>query len=159
MGFKTELQSNNVDLQSILNKINALPEAGSGGGGSSGDAGTIETCTVVVNVENPNEISAFALYESYEEVDYGSHVDVYHDISAVDCDFSTQFYNVVKNSPIIFYTPNEDCVVYSVDESYNNFDLLTGNFIIPLRRVLGGSGMYGCVYYIKDNCTINIGIG
>lgn len=40
MGYKTELQSNNADLQTILNKVNALPEAGGGGGGS------VETCTV-----------------------------------------------------------------------------------------------------------------
>jgi hypothetical protein len=30
MSYKTELQSNNADLQSILAKVNALPEAGSG---------------------------------------------------------------------------------------------------------------------------------
>ena len=41
MSYKTDLQSNNVDLQSILNTINSLPEAGSGGGG-------IETCTVTI---------------------------------------------------------------------------------------------------------------
>ena len=34
MNYKTELQSNNVDLQSILNIINSLPNAG----GSSGTA-------------------------------------------------------------------------------------------------------------------------
>lgn len=32
MSQKTELQSNNIDLQSILNTINTLPEAGSGNG-------------------------------------------------------------------------------------------------------------------------------
>lgn len=31
MSFKTDLQSNNTDLQAILDTINALPEAGSGG--------------------------------------------------------------------------------------------------------------------------------
>lgn len=31
MSYKSELQSNNVDLQSILNRVNALPEAESGG--------------------------------------------------------------------------------------------------------------------------------
>ena len=29
MSYKTDLQSNNIDLQEILNTINSLPEAGS----------------------------------------------------------------------------------------------------------------------------------
>lgn len=39
MNYNTELQSNNTDLQSILDTINALPESGSGGT-------SVETCTV-----------------------------------------------------------------------------------------------------------------
>lgn len=38
--YNTSLQSNNTDLQSILDTINALPEAGGSGGAS------VETCTV-----------------------------------------------------------------------------------------------------------------
>lgn len=45
MSYKADLQSNNVDLQSILATINALPEAGGGGG-----SGSIETCTVTISV-------------------------------------------------------------------------------------------------------------
>jgi hypothetical protein len=37
MSYKTDLQSNNVDLQNILNTINSLPDAGSGGGGDIAD--------------------------------------------------------------------------------------------------------------------------
>ena len=44
MSQKTDLQSNNTDLQSILNTINNLPEVGSGGG--SGDV-SVETCTFI----------------------------------------------------------------------------------------------------------------
>lgn len=40
MTYNTDLQSNNVELQEILNTINSLPEAGSGGGTA------VETCTV-----------------------------------------------------------------------------------------------------------------
>jgi len=39
MSYNTELQSNNSDLQAILDTINALPEAGESG---------IETCTVTI---------------------------------------------------------------------------------------------------------------
>lgn len=45
MGYKTELQSNNADLQTILNKVNALPEAGGGGGGGSA---TVEILPITV---------------------------------------------------------------------------------------------------------------
>lgn len=38
-GYNDTLASNNVDLQSILDKVNALPEAGSGGT-------SVETCTI-----------------------------------------------------------------------------------------------------------------
>lgn len=51
MGYKTELQSNNADLQTILNKVNALPEAGSGGGGESGGGGIeYEIVTIPANI-------------------------------------------------------------------------------------------------------------
>ena len=43
MGFKTDLQSNNTDLQTILDAINELPEAGEGGIDTSGDTVTPET--------------------------------------------------------------------------------------------------------------------
>lgn len=45
MNIKSELQSNNVDLQTVLDKVNALPDAGSGG---SGGGVSVETCTVTV---------------------------------------------------------------------------------------------------------------
>ena len=45
MGYQAELQSNNVDLQSILNTINELPDASSGGT-------NLETCTVTLDDSN-----------------------------------------------------------------------------------------------------------
>lgn len=45
MTYNTDLQSNNVELQEILDAVNDLPEAG--GGGSSG-GGTVDTCTINV---------------------------------------------------------------------------------------------------------------
>ena len=46
MSYNTELQSNNVDLQAILDTVSALPEAG----GSDNDS--IKTCTVTFNITN-----------------------------------------------------------------------------------------------------------
>jgi hypothetical protein len=45
MSNKTRLQTNNTNLQALINKANTLPDAGSGG--SSG--GSVETCTVIFN--------------------------------------------------------------------------------------------------------------
>jgi hypothetical protein len=42
MSYNTDLQTNNTNLQSILDTINNLPEAGSGGGSDA----SVDTCTV-----------------------------------------------------------------------------------------------------------------
>lgn len=54
MSNKTQLQTNNADLQSLIDRINtakdtaaSLPEAGGGGGGS------LETCTVSLRIDGP----------------------------------------------------------------------------------------------------------
>lgn len=47
MSNKTRLQTNNTNLQTLINKANSLPNAG----GSSG--GSIETCTVVIDIMAP----------------------------------------------------------------------------------------------------------
>lgn len=44
--YNSTLQSNNTDLQAILNTINELPSAGGGGG-------SIETCTVEIVADGP----------------------------------------------------------------------------------------------------------
>ena len=43
MSNKTRLQTNNTNLQALIDKANALPDAGSGGGAS------VETCTVTIS--------------------------------------------------------------------------------------------------------------
>lgn len=45
MSNKTRLQTNNMNLQALIDKANALPDAGSGGGGN------IETCTVTLTAD------------------------------------------------------------------------------------------------------------
>lgn len=44
MSYKTEFASNNTDLQTILDKVNALPDEGEGG--------TVDTCTVVLQADS-----------------------------------------------------------------------------------------------------------
>lgn len=67
MSYKSDLQSNNTDLQSILDTINSLPEAGSGGG-------SVETCTVTIT---SNDGSASVL-EAISYTTYSSDDTTYY---------------------------------------------------------------------------------
>lgn len=58
MSYNSELQSNNTDLQAILETINNLPEAGGSGGGG------IETCSVTISWFNDNTYEPFDIYYS-----------------------------------------------------------------------------------------------
>lgn len=44
MSNKTRLQTNNTNLQELINKANSLPDAGGSGGG-----GSVETCSLTIN--------------------------------------------------------------------------------------------------------------
>ena len=48
MSNKSRLQTNNTNLQNLINKANALPNAGSGG-----SSGGVETCTVEIICDGP----------------------------------------------------------------------------------------------------------
>lgn len=54
MSYKERFDENNVDLQSILDTVNALPEAGSGGSDGTNSA--------TVTIESPDHISVFFNY-------------------------------------------------------------------------------------------------
>lgn len=63
MSNKIRLQTNNTNLQALIDKANALPEAGSGGGGS------VETCTVEITSDDGN----VAMYSAttFQNGEYG----------------------------------------------------------------------------------------
>ena len=63
MNYNTEIQSNNVDLQTILNKVNALPEAGSGGDTDTEDALITRTLTEYTN-DRVASVGACAFYSN-----------------------------------------------------------------------------------------------
>lgn len=88
MSNKSRLQTNNTNLQALIDKANNLPEAGSGGG-------SVETCTVTLNVADSVGVNrsyriVCMTYENGEYYDSGGMV------------FSKQppttFYNVPKFS-------------------------------------------------------------
>ena len=49
MSNKSRLQTNNTNLQALINKANNLPDAGSGGS----DGGSVETCAVTILLDSP----------------------------------------------------------------------------------------------------------
>lgn len=73
--YEPRIESNNLDLTSILSTINELPDAGSGGGGS------IETCTVNIVIHSGGKVLTYG-YSSVTNdnevrttyIDFGSSV-------------------------------------------------------------------------------------
>lgn len=131
----TELQSNNTDLQGLLDTINALPVAENLDtaltdqeslidqiqAALEGKAGaSVETCTVTLNLT---------------EASYTSAIDVF----LVLADGS-----VVKGEPseggTYIYTLLKPCLVY-----LKNFDSISGNY---------ESTIYNYVYIIKGDVTV-----
>ena len=70
MSYNEELQSNNIDLQGILDTVNALPDAGGSGGGS------VETCNVAFRMAgvtaSVGDVYYTGLSDGVPEVQYGS---------------------------------------------------------------------------------------
>lgn len=67
MSNKTQLQTNNTNLDTLIARVNAakntaasLPEGGSGGSSGGGDG--IETCTVTISMDGPPEPEIAAIY-------------------------------------------------------------------------------------------------
>jgi len=52
MNIKSELQSNNIDLQTVLAKVNALPDAGSGGSGGLPEGISALTSGIIAPTSN-----------------------------------------------------------------------------------------------------------
>lgn len=86
--YNASLQSNNTDLQSILNTINALPEAGGSGGAS------VEICTV--NLSYTGFMSFFIIDYLSENLDVQSGV-----FGGMVSSIGIKFANVVKNSIVL----------------------------------------------------------
>jgi hypothetical protein len=64
MSNKSRLQINNTNLQALIDKANALPDAGSGSGGS------VETCTVTINKTGAFSVRAY--YTTLEDTVVGT---------------------------------------------------------------------------------------
>lgn len=125
MGYKTELQSNNVDLQTILNKVNALPEAGGGGGG-----GSVETCTVT-----------FTKWGSFPEPGMGEGIVYYSDGNGAVK--NTQY--SILNDTVITVAKNS---LIAIKGGWN------GNMSTATNATMIFTAMTNTVYSIEDNAVL-----
>ena len=92
MSNKTRLQTNNTNLQTLIDKANALPDAGSGSGGS------VETCTVIFTCFDSIEGYAYTAYENNEITAKG---ELNHSVGTNPT--SMTFSNVVCGSAIYVF--------------------------------------------------------
>lgn len=109
MSQKSDLQANNVDLQSILNTINALPEAGAGG--------SLETVTLTFVEDGP--VNCFERYFVYTPENGVP-------ICSVDEYDSGQQLKIIKNSLIVTETT-----------LYGNVQRIDTPFSVRIYVVLG----------------------
>lgn len=63
MSNKTRLQTNNTNLQALIDKANALPDAGGSGGGA-----TVEICNgeIIVDAPNMTDFTVYAVNENLQ---------------------------------------------------------------------------------------------
>jgi hypothetical protein len=94
MSYNTNLQANNVDLQSILNTINTLPEAG----GMS-----LETCEVSVYLMSDDGFFAYTTVENGV---------VKAEFKSVKAGAASESITVCKNSAILLYAPGNSSNYY-----------------------------------------------
>lgn len=131
MSNKTELQSNNIDLQGILDSINALPEAGSGA--------SIETCTV--NITTGLDMN----FICWSSLNNGAITPNYQ--TGISANSTSTLQNVIKNSAITI--------------SYNDMgtSIASGgsNTTIVFKGVVGRSGASGAylLQLVVAKCTGN----
>lgn len=102
MSYNTNLQANNVDLQSILNTINTLPEAG----GMS-----LETCEVSVSLMNDDGFFAYTTVEDGV---------VKPKFTSVKAGAASESITVCKNSAILLYAPGNSSNYYGGNDNLDD---------------------------------------
>lgn len=88
----SQLTQNTTDLDALIAKANALPDAGSGGGSGGG---AVETCTVEITADNGKILNYMAI--TYTD---GNYETVYEMTSGVDTNAPFVLSNVVCGTSV-----------------------------------------------------------
>ena len=129
MTYNTDLQANNANLQSILNTINNLPEAG-------GSGASVETCTVTISTAD----SGFDIYFNTIDENGDATINTAEWVSDRMVSFAT-LTNVICGSIIILKAAIANMYIDGSAELYN---LGVAPSIIKAPTVAG------------ENCFINL---
>lgn len=126
MSNKTELQSNNTDLQGILDTISALPEAG---GGANVATGTFTlssvTNTMSINSLNFKPTSVYVESLSKKTTAQSGQTSLIHEVGFGELFNCFVYYSTMNSKPISGNTSS-----YSVTCTMNNngFEITTGSY-------------------------------
>lgn len=125
------IKNNTTNLQSLLEQVNNLPEAGSGGG----DGANIETCTFTINDEN-GYVGIFA----YIGVENGTP-------TLINMEYPLSFEaTIVKNTMVYIYISGIAYATLSsgiTDITQRSYDeSISSNFIL----------------HVTDNATFDVGL-
>lgn len=137
MSNKSRLQTNNTNLQALINKANALPDAGSGGSGAN-----IETCTVTITTALGYIHSVLATQYQNEQITGYQEKDLLTNTLTI--------LNVVKGSIISFVTNSFIIPAYSVTTgvSQNGY---------PYSNAAGnGNWSFTIAPTVSDNIEISV---
>lgn len=140
--YKPRIESNNLDLTSILSTINELPEAGSGGP-------TLETCTVTFVPERSGIFDSLC-YTTLEDGEYT--------FVSSNVDSGGGSVTVLKDSILFVYAQSYGIIsqlqggVSSLCTTYNP-DFNGGGNVIGMYDAMLGT--YCGILHITGDCTIN----
>lgn len=134
--YEPRIETNNTELEGILEAINALPDAGSGGGGSGG-GGTLETCTVALSTPANCNLVYYTLDSNGEAVMKSLYVPF--DIGAMYPQLT-----VIKGSHLL-------CGVST--KTTGKTPTITGEAVL-VRANEGGT--VGAIFKINGDCSITL---
>ena len=127
MSNKSRLQTNNTNLQELINKAENLPDAG-------GSGGSIETCTVYLTGLAGEELNQYNGDVNYMALQDGKPVQKYLSVWGSDC----TLYNVLSDSFIFLgYSSEEASFEVSFSNGFAEVGMWNGVGILSLYDCTG----------------------
>lgn len=120
MSNKSRLQTNNTNLQALIDKANALPDAGGGSGG-----GSVETCAVGFVNSSETTCSVYGTY--YENGAFSSYPISISTMSSRDME-------VIKNSFIVISSNASAVDVININPILTDKTTISGASIVAVEN-------------------------
>ena len=137
MSNKTRLQTNNTNLQSLINKANALPDAGSGGGGGNIETTTLAIMTDYTSMTRNNIYIGRVCCSIYENGIISSGTALYDDQNV-------QIPNVIMGSDVTILLTNTSGLALGI-ETYNTATVITQQNGVASLRITASEAGYSVI--------------